>query len=133
MRFRTYPPTTEPVEHAWFVVDATNLSLGRLAAQIAHILRGKHKPTFAPHLDTGDYVIVLNAGKITVTGNKLEEKFYSRHSQFPGGFRQTSLRDMLKTHPERVIENAVKGMLPHHPLTRPTLKKPHDSTRDAHP
>src|ERR1700690_1605248 len=113
MRFKTYTPTTETVERAWFVVDATNLSLGRLASQIAHILRGKHKPTFAPHLDTGDYVIVLNAGKVTVTGNKLDEKFYYRHSQFPGGFRQTSLRDQLKNHPERVIETAVKGMLPH--------------------
>ncbi len=133
MRFRTYTPTTETVEHAWFVVDATNLSLGRLAAQIAHILRGKHKPTFAPHLDTGDYVIVLNAGKITVTGNKLEEKFYSRHSQFPGGFRQTSLRDMLKTHPERVIENAVKGMLPHNRLGRQMIKKLKVYTGDAHP
>jgi large subunit ribosomal protein L13 len=133
MRFKTYTPTTETVERAWFVVDATDLSLGRLASQIAHILRGKHKPTFAPHLDTGDYVIVLNAGKITVTGNKLEEKFYYRHSQFPGGFRQTSLKDMLKSHPERVIENAVKGMLPHNRLGRQMIKKLKVYTGDAHP
>src|SRR5258708_12487816 len=104
MRFRTYTPTTETVEHAWFVVDATNLSLGRLAAQIAHILRGKHKPTFAPHLDTGDYVIVLNAAKITVTGNKLEEKFYSRHSKLPAGFPQPTPLYMLKTPPAQVIK-----------------------------
>jgi large subunit ribosomal protein L13 len=133
MRFKTYTPTTETVERAWYVVDATDMNLGRLVSQIAHILRGKHKTTFAPHLDTGDYVIVLNAGKITVTGNKLDEEFYYRHSQYPGGFRATSMRDMLRTHPERVIEIAVKGMLPHNKLGRQMIKKLKVYTGNAHP
>src|SRR5258708_7835417 len=133
MRFRTYTPTTETTEREWFVVDATGMNLGRLAAHIAHILRGKHKTTFAPHLDVGDYVIVLNAGKVTVTGNKLEEKFYYRHSQFPGGFRQTSLHDVLAKHPERAIEAAVKGMLPHNRLGNQMFKKLKVYTGNAHP
>jgi len=133
MRFRTYTPTTETVERAWYVVDATNMNLGRLAAHIAHILRGKHKTSFAPHLDTGDYVIVLNAGKITVTGDKLDDEFYYRHSLYPGGFRQTSMRDMLRTHPERVVEAAVKGMLPHNRLGRTMFKKLKVYTGNAHP
>ncbi len=98
-----------------------------------HILRGKHKTTFAPHMDTGDYVIVLNAGKITVTGDKLDDEFYYRHSQYPGGFRQTSMRDMLRTHPERVIEIAVKGMLPHNRLGREMIKKLKVYTGNTHP
>ncbi|SRR5258706_5372685 len=133
MRYRTYTPTTETVERAWYVVDATNMNLGRLTSQIAHILRGKHKTTFAPHMDTGDYVIVLNAGKITVTGDKLDDEFYYRHSQYPGGFRQTSMRDMLRTHPERVIEIAVKGMLPHNRLGREMIKKLKVYTGNTHP
>jgi len=123
MRFQTYTPTTETIVREWFVVDATDLNLGRLAAHVAAILRGKHKTTFAPHMDTGDFVIVLNAGKITVSGNKLEEEFFYRHSQYPGGFRATSLKDMLAKHPERVIEIAVKGMLPHNRLGRKMIKK----------
>ena len=133
MRVKTYTPTIETVERAWYVVDATNLNLGRLASQIAHILRGKHKTTFAPHMDTGDYVIVLNAGKITVTGDKLDNEFYYRHSQYPGGFRQTSMRDMLRTHPERVIETAVKGMLPHNRLGREMIKKLKVYKGNTHP
>jgi len=115
------------------VVDATDMNLGRLASHIAHLLRGKHKTTFAPHMDTGDYVVVLNAGKITVTGDKLDTEFYYRHSQFPGGFRQTSMRDMLKRHPERVIETAVKGMLPHNRLGRQMIKKLKVYTGNTHP
>jgi large subunit ribosomal protein L13 len=133
MRFRTYTPTTATVERAWYVVDATGLNLGRLAAAIAHILRGKHKTTFAPHMDTGDYVIVLNADKITVTGTKMEDKFFYRHSMYPGGFRSTSLGDMLRTHPERVIEIAVKGMLPHNRLGRQMFKKLKVYTGNTHP
>jgi large subunit ribosomal protein L13 len=125
MRFKTYSPSAEDVDagRAWFVVDATDMILGRLASRIAHILRGKHKPTFVPHMDSGDYVIVINAEKIQVTGDRMETKFYYRHSQFPGGFRQISLRRMLETHPERVIQFAVKGMLPHNRLGRQMVKK----------
>src|SRR6266849_2974151 len=133
MRFRTYTPTTETTEREWFVVDATGLNLGRLAARVAHILRGKHKTTFAPHMDTGDYVIVLNAGKVAVTPSKLDTEFFYRHSQYPGGFRQTSLRDMLAKHPERVIEAAVKGMLPHNRLGKQMYKKLKVYTGNAHP
>src|SRR4051794_20311269 len=109
MRFRTFTPTPETINREWFVVDATGMTLGRLASRVAHILRGKHKTTFAPHQDTGDFVIVLNAEKIVVTGNRLDDKLYRRHSQYPGGFREVSLRDMMRTHPDRVIEFAVKG------------------------
>ena len=133
MRFQTYTPTTETTTREWFVVDATDLNLGRLAAHVAAILRGKHKTTFAPHMDTGDFVIVLNAGKITVSGNKLEEEFFYRHSQYPGGFRATSLKDMLAKHPERVIEIAVKGMLPHNRLGRKMFKKLKVYTGNTHP
>ena len=115
------------------MVDATDMNLGRLASQIAHILRGKHKTIFAPHFDTGDFVIVLNAGKVRVTGDKLDTEFYYRHSQYPGGFRQTSLRDMLAKHPERVIETAVKGMLPHNKLGRKMIKKLKVYTGNTHP
>jgi large subunit ribosomal protein L13 len=135
MMYKTYTPTAASVEaeRQWYVVDATDMILGRLAARIAHILRGKHKPTFAPHIDCGDYVIVLNAGKIQVTGDRLDSKFYYRHSQYPGGFRQTSLRDMLQNHPERVIEFAVKGMMPHNRLGRQAVKKLKVYTGDTHP
>ena len=133
MRFKTYTPTTETTERAWYVVDATDLNLGRLASQIAHILRGKHKTTFAPHTDVGDFVVVLNAGKVRVTGDKLDSEFYYRHSQYPGGFKQTSLRDMLARHPERVIEIAVKGMLPHNRLGHKMIKKLKVYTGNAHP
>src|SRR5947209_3731260 len=107
MRFRTYTPTVETTDREWFVVDATDMNLGRLASKIAHILRGKHKTTFAPHMDVGDYVIVLNAGKVRVTGTKLDTEFFYRHSQYPGGFRATSLLDMFQRHTDRVIVAAV--------------------------
>ena len=133
MRFRTYTPTVETTDREWFVVDATDMNLGRLASKIAHILRGKHKTTFAPHMDVGDYVIVLNAGKIRVTGTKLDTEFFYRHSQYPGGFKATSLRDMLQRHPDRVIEEAVKGMLPRNRLGRKMIKKLKVYSGEAHP
>ncbi len=133
MRFQTYTPTISTIDRTWYVVDATDMNLGRLASHIAHLLRGKHKTIFAPHMDTGDYVIVLNAGKVVVTGDKLESEFFYRHSQYPGGFRAVSLRHMLERHPERVIEAAVKGMLPHNRLGRQMIKKLKVYTGSTHP
>ena len=120
---KTYVTKLDDIKRDWFVVDAQGKSLGRLASKIAAVLRGKHKPIFTPGLDTGDFVIVLNANKITVTGNKLTEKFYYRYSGYPGGLTAISLRDQLARHPDRVIEHAVWGMLPHNKLGRAMLKK----------
>lgn len=120
---KTYVPKLAEIERRWYIVDAEGQTLGRLATQIASVLRGKHKPMFTPHLDTGDYVIVINAEKVHVTGNKSEQKAYYRHSGYPGGFRQTVLRDMIDKHPERVIEAAVRGMVPHTNLGRDQMKK----------
>ncbi|MEX1158493.1 MAG: 50S ribosomal protein L13 [Thermomicrobiales bacterium] len=120
---KTYVPKAPEIERRWYIVDAEGLTLGRLATQVANVIRGKHKPSFTPHLDVGDYVIVVNAEKVHVTGNKHEQKFYYRHSGYPGGFRSTSLRDQLDRHPERVIETAVKGMVPHTNLGRTQLAK----------
>ncbi|MCC8051320.1 MAG: 50S ribosomal protein L13 [Clostridiales bacterium] len=111
------------IERKWYVVDATDKTLGRLASEIASILRGKKKPIFTPHLDLGDYVIVVNAEKVKVTGKKLDQKVYYHHSDYVGGMKETTLRDMLKKKPERVIELAVKGMLPKGPLGRQMYKK----------
>ena len=111
------------VERRWYVVDATGQTLGRLATRIAHVLRGKHKPQYAPNLDVGDYVIVVNAAKVAVTGRKREQKVYYRHSGYPGGIRGVLLEDQLERHPDRVIEHAVRGMLPHNPLGRAIFKK----------
>lgn len=133
MKYKTYTPTDDTINREWYVVDATDLNLGRLAARIAHILRGKHKTTFAPHIDTGDYVIVLNAGKVQIEPGKLDTEFFYRHSQYPGGFKQISLRVMLQKHPERVIEAAVKGMLPHNKLGRQMYKKLKVYTGSTHP
>jgi len=120
---RTFVTKPDDIERQWFVVDAAGQSLGRLATRVAAILRGKHKPIFTPSMDTGDFVIVVNAAKITVTGNKLTEKFYYRYSGYPGGLTAISLRDQLARHPDRVIEHAVWGMLPHNRLGRAMLKK----------
>ena len=120
---KTYVTKLDDIKRDWFVVDAQGKSLGRLSSKIAAVLRGKHKPIFTPGLDTGDFVIVLNANKITVTGNKLTEKFYYRYSGYPGGLTAISLRDQLARHPDRVIEHAVWGMLPHNKLGRAMLKK----------
>jgi len=120
---KTYVAKPGEVEQNWFVVDATDKTLGRLATRIASVLRGKHKPEFTPHVDVGDFVIVVNAGKIKVTGRKLDQKLYHRHTGYPGGLRSISLREQLNRHPERVIEKAVKGMLPRGPLGRRMFKK----------
>ena len=109
--------------HDWVLVDATDKTLGRLATRIAMVLRGKHKPEFTPNADTGDYVVVINAEKVRVTGNKIENKRYWRHTEFPGGIKSTKLGDMLDKHPERVIETAVKGMLPKGPLGYAQFRK----------
>ncbi len=116
-------PVTAQASRAWWVVDATDKPLGRLASEVAHILRGKHKPTFTTHEDTGDFVVVVNAGKVKLTGNKLDGKFYYRHSGIPGGFRAESYRDLLSRKPEFPIEKAVKGMLPKNVLGREMLTK----------
>ncbi len=120
---KTYVAKPGEVEKVWYVVDATGKTLGRLATQIASVLRGKHKPQYTPHEDVGDYVIVVNSEKVRVTGRKLDQKMYYRHSGYPGGIRGVSLRDQLNRHPERVIEHAVKGMLPRGPLGRRIFKK----------
>lgn len=123
MRVKTWTPKTEDIERKWWVVDAKGQTLGRLSSQIAHILKGKHKPTYTTHADMGDFVVVINCDKIRVTGNRMEEKMYHRHSGYPGGLTSTPLRDMLKKHPERVIETAVRGMLPKNRLGRQMYKK----------
>ncbi len=113
----------QDVERAWWVVDAENQTLGRLATEIARRLRGKHKPEYTPHVDTGDYIIVINADKVRVTGNKETDKVYWRHSGYPGGIKSTNVATLRESHPERIIEKAVKGMLPRNPLGRAMFKK----------
>ncbi len=113
----------ETVQHDWFVIDAEGETLGRLATRIATALRGKHKPTFTPHVDTGDFVVVINAEKVKLTGRKLDQKFYYSYSGHPGGLRARSAREVLSKHPERVLEHAVKGMLPKNRLSRQVIKK----------
>ena len=113
------------VERKWYVVDATGLTLGRLASEVAKVLRGKNKPIFTPHIDTGDYVIVINAEKVKVTGKKLDQKIYYHHSDYVGGMKETTLKEMLAKKPEKVIELAVKGMLPKGPLGREMYTKLH--------
>lgn len=120
---KTYVTKPGDVEHKWHVVDADGLTLGRLSSQIATILRGKHKPTFSPSVDCGDYVVVVNAEKVQVTGRRMDQKMYYHHSGYHGGLTETSLRDQLKKHPTRVIEAAVRGMLPHNRLGRKIIKK----------
>lgn len=119
----TYMARPGEVERKWYVVDAEGKVLGRLAARIASIVRGKHKPTFTPHVDTGDFVIVVNADKVRLTGRKLDDKMYFRHSGYLGGWRMTPARQMLEKHPTRVVEMAVRGMLPKNRLGRKLFKK----------
>ncbi len=121
--YKTYVTKADDIQRRWYVVDAKGQSLGRLASKIAAVLRGKHKPIFTPGLDTGDFVVVVNAGQVTVTGNKLTDVSYYHYSGYPGGLTSISLRDQLAQHPERVIEQAVWGMLPHNKLGRAMLKK----------
>ncbi len=120
---QTYMANPDKIERKWYVVDATDMTLGRLASEIAKVLRGKNKPVFTPHIDTGDYVIVTNAEKIKVTGKKLGQKIYYHHSEYVGGMKETTLAEMLAKKPEKVIELAVKGMLPKGPLGRSMIKK----------
>lgn len=120
---KTFSAKAHEVERQWFVVDAQGQTLGRLATRVATILRGKHKPIYTPHVDCGDYVIVINAEAINVTGRKLDQKMYYRHSGYPGGLKQVSLRRQLQKQPERVIEAAVRGMLPKNRLGRKMFKK----------
>ena len=119
----TFMASPATIDRKWYVVDATDMTLGRLAAEVAKVLRGKNKPIFTPHIDTGDYVIVVNAEKIKVTGKKLDQKIYYRHSEDVGGMKEATLREMLAKKPEKVIELAVKGMLPKGPLGRQMYTK----------
>jgi large subunit ribosomal protein L13 len=133
MKIKTFTPTPDDIQREWFVVDATDQTLGRLASQIAHILRGKHKPMFTPNLDTGDHVIVINCEKIRVTGRKMDQKMYFWHSNYPGGIKGRTLREQLDRFPERVIESAVRGMLPKNKLGRQMIKKLKVYKGSSHP
>ena len=119
---KTYIPKAEDVARDWYIIDADGQNLGRLASKIASVILGKHKPNYTPGVNTGDYVIVINAERISVTGSKLDDKYYYRHSGYPGGFKQISLRDQLAKHPRRVVESAVRGMLPHNRFGRKLFK-----------
>lgn len=122
---KTFMANPAKIERKWYVVDATGYTLGRLASEVAKVLRGKNKPEFTPHVDTGDYVIVINAEKVAVSGKKLDQKIYYHHSEYVGGMKETTLREMMAKKPERVIELAVKGMLPKGPLGRQMYTKLH--------
>ncbi len=130
---KTYSAKPDSVVRNWYVIDMQGRNLGRTASRIALILRGKHKPEYTPHVDTGDCVIVINAGALTVTGKKLDDKIYYHHTLYPGGIKQTSLKDLLIKHPERAIMKAVKGMLPKNPLGRQMLSKLKVYTGSEHP
>ena len=130
---RTYTPRPADIERQWHIIDATDVVLGRLATQAATLLRGKHKPTFAPHIDGGDFVIIINAEKVALTGNKREQKMEYRHSGYPGGLRATSYVELLESNPRRAVEKAIKGMLPHNKLGRQVVKKLKVYTGSEHP
>ena len=130
---KTFTATPSTIKREWFVVDATDKTLGRLATELAHRLRGKHKPEFTPHMDTGDHMIVVNAEKIKVTGKKLEDKIYYHHTGYVGHLKSINLGKLLEQHPERVIQKAVKGMLPRNPLGRATFRKLHVYAGAEHP
>lgn len=120
---KTYFAKNEDKAHKWYIVDASGKTLGRMATQIAKVLRGKHKPEYTPHADVGDYVIVINASQVEVTGNKAEDKMYYRHSGFPGGIKERTFKEQLERDPTEIIERAIKGMLPKNPLGRSMLSK----------
>ena len=122
---KTYMANPDKIERKWYVVDAEGATLGRLASEIAKVLRGKNKPEYTPHIDTGDYVVVVNAEKVKVTGKKLQQKIYYNHSDYVGGMKETTLAELLAKKPEKVIELAVKGMLPKGPMGRDMIKKLH--------
>lgn len=130
---RTYVPKKGDVEAQWYIIDATGQNLGRLASDIARVLRGKHKPTYTPNTDTGDFVVVTNAGKVSVTGAKLTDKIYYRHSGYPGGLKEMNLETVLARHPERALEHAVRGMLPHNRLGEAMYRKLKVYPGAAHP
>jgi len=130
---KTYTVGAKDIERGWYLVNAEGKTLGRLASEIANVLRGKHKPIYTPHLDCGDYVIVINADKVRVTGRKLDQKVYYHHSGYPGGIKSISLRDQLQKHPERVLQAAVRGMLPKNALGRKMMRKLKVYAGDAHP
>ncbi len=130
---RTYSTKPKDIQRERIVIDATGMTLGRLATQIATVLKGKHKPIYSPHLDTGDFVVVVNAHKVRVTGRKLDQKIYYRHSGYPGGLKEISLRDQLDRHPDRVIRFAVRGMLPKNRLGRQMIKKLKVYATPGHP
>ena len=130
---KTFSATPQDIRREWLLVDATDKTLGRLATELAHRLRGKHKPTFTPHMDMGDHIVVVNAEKIKVTGNKLDDKYYHRFTGFIGNLKSVNLRKTLDTYPERAIQHAVKGMLPKNPLGRAMYKKLHVYAGPEHP
>lgn len=130
---KTFSPKNEDIERKWYLVDAKNEVLGRLASHVARILRGKHKPIFAPHVDVGDHVVVINAEKIRVTGKKAQQKRYKRYSGYPGGLRETVYEEMLLKYPERVLERAIRGMLPKNRLGRQMIKKLRIYAGEDHP
>ncbi|MDY6907941.1 MAG: 50S ribosomal protein L13 [Chloroflexota bacterium] len=130
---KTFVAKKEDIDPQWHVIDASGRTLGRLATEVAVLIRGKHKPTFSPHLNTGDYVVVINAAKVRVTGRKAQQKMYRRHSGYPGGLKETTYAQMMATHPTRVIEHAVRGMLPHNRLGREMMKRLKVYAGDAHP
>ena len=130
---RTYTPKAADVTKKWYIVDAENVVLGRLATTVANLLRGKHKPTYAPHIDTGDYVIVINADKVVLTGSKLDTKRAYRHSGYPGGLRSLTYRELLEKSPEKAVEKAVRGMVPHTKLGRAQMKKLRVFVGSEHP
>jgi len=130
---KTYTAKAGQVEHGWYVVNAQNKVLGRLAVHIASRLRGKHKPQYTPHVDTGDFIVVVNASKLRVTGRKAERKVYYRHSGYPGGIKETTFEKLQASHPERVLQKAVKGMLPKGPLGYAMLRKLKIYAGDKHP
>ncbi|MCL2497695.1 MAG: 50S ribosomal protein L13 [Symbiobacteriaceae bacterium] len=129
----TYIAKPAEVEEKWWVIDAEGQVLGRVAAEVAAILRGKHKPTFTPHVNCGDHVIIVNADKVVITGRKLDQKFHQRYSYYPGGLKQTSYRILMQTHPTRALESAIKGMLPHTRLGRLMMKKCRIYASPTHP
>lgn len=130
---KTYATKASDIERKWWVFDAEGKTLGRLATEAARLLRGKNKPIYSPHLDTGDFVIIINAAKVRVTGKKAQDKIYYRHTQYPGGLRSITLSKLLASHPERVIEHAVKGMLPHNTQGRAMARRLKVYAGDSHP
>ena len=130
---KSFMASPSTIEKKWYVVDAAGHTLGRLASEVASVLRGKNKPIFTPHMDTGDYVVVVNADKVKVTGKKLDQKIYYHHSDYVGGMKETTLKEMMQKHPERVVEHAVKGMLPKGPLGRQMYTKLHVYAGAEHP